>query len=181
MKNTPPVANPGVRDLFQVLDDCHRAILLNLDKLTSVVAESQLKPLTDQTRGRMQEVVEFFCGPAREHNYDEERHVFPTLVECDDVEVKQAAETLREDHAWIEFSWLDVQAQLTAAIAGAGSYDASTLSAAAQAFAVHMRKHIALEELQLYPRLRERLSVRAVRVISREIAARRTGTGRRGQ
>jgi hypothetical protein len=114
-------------------------------------------------------------GPAREHNCDEERHVFPTLLACDDVEVKRAAEALCEDHAWIELCWLDIEPQLAAAAAGLSSYDLPALRSAAEALVTVMRDHMALEESLLYPQLPARLKSTVLRSISRQMAARRAG------
>jgi hemerythrin superfamily protein len=120
-------------------------------------------------------VIAFFSGPAREHNYDEERHVFPTLLAWDDEEVKRAAETLCEDHAWIELRWLDIEPQVASVAAGLSSYDLPALRAAVEALVTVMRNHMALEESLLYPQLRPRLKSTVLRSIGRQMAARRAG------
>lgn len=159
MKAKSRVAKTCLPDVFDVLDGCHRDILIHLDKLIAVVSHLQLAAPNEKVREHAHEVVEFFSGPARQHNYDEERHVFPTLMACDDPEVKRAAEGLCEDHAWIEFCWLDIEPHLAAAATGLPLYDLPALRSAAEAFVTVTREHVALEESLLYPQLRGRLKL----------------------
>ena len=172
MKAKSRVLQPDVTDAFGVFDVCHREILSHLDQLTGLVCG--LKVDADEpVRSQARELIAFFTGPAREHNYDEERHLFPTLLQCDDAELKRAAETLCEDHAWIELYWLDVEPQLAALADGASTLERRALRSAVQVFDRVMRDHIALEEPLLYPQLRGRMKSTVVKSISREMAARR--------
>jgi hemerythrin-like domain-containing protein len=166
------VPKPEVTDAFVVFDVCHRDILVHLDELIELTSRQPVD-LDEQARVQAREVIAFFAGPAREHNYDEELHVFPTLMQCDDQEVKNAAETLCEDHAWIELYWLDIEPQLAALADPTSTFDRRTLRTAVEVFERLMRDHIALEESLLYPQLRGRLKSTVVRSISREMAARR--------
>jgi iron-sulfur cluster repair protein YtfE (RIC family) len=161
-------------DLFDVLGNAHRDVRIHLGKLTTLVAELKRGGApNDGLRREARELIAFFSGPAREHNYDEELHVFPTLLACDDAELRHAAEALGEDHAWIELCWLDIEAQLALAGGGSSSYDGPTLRAAVESFITGMTEHMALEESLLYPQLRRRLDAAVRRSISSEIAARR--------
>lgn len=178
MKIRSPVAK-SPDDIFQTFDGCHREILAHLAKLVEIVSQLQLAPPNDGIRTKACEVIAFFSGPAREHNYDEERHVFPTLVTCDDLEVKRAAESLCEDHAWIEFCWLDIEQQLAAVGEGLSSYDLRQLGSSVEAFVTVTRDHMALEESLLYPELRRRLKPNMLKSINREMASRRAA-GLRG-
>ena len=159
--------------VFDALGGSHRDIVMHLDKLMALVAQLQVMPPNEEVRSEARELVAFFSGPAREHNYDEERHVFPTLLACEDAEVKRAAEMVCEDHAWIEFCWLDIEPYLAAAAAGVSSNDHQALRSAAEAFVTVTRDHMALEESLLFPQLRGRLKPTVLRSISRQMAARR--------
>lgn len=159
-----------------VLDHFHRDVHRQLDELMGLVSRLDTLAVSEELRGKARELVAFFSGPVREHNYDEERHVFPALRLSSEPELRQAAETLCEDHAWIELGWLDVEAEL-ASVGRRGSVkDLPALRAGADAFAGLMRDHMALEECLLYPHLRgsgasatltpsnqERVAPRAVR------------------
>ena len=157
---------------LEVFDVGHRDILAHLDKLTALVSVLEADP-DQNTRSQARELFAFFTGPAREHNYDEERHVFPTLLQCAVEEVKRAVETVCEDHAWIELSWLEIEPQLAALIDGDLSLDGRALRSAVEVFDAVMRDHIALEEPLLHPQLRGHLKSTVVRSISREMEARR--------
>jgi hemerythrin-like domain-containing protein len=163
-------------DPVDAFDFRHREILGQLGALTRLVDRLQAADPDDEARGCARTLIAFFAGPAREHNYDEERHVFPVLQRCDDADVRQAAERLCEDHAWIELCWLDIEPQLAAVAAGA-SGDRAALQSAAELFAAMMREHIALEESLLYPQLRGRLKSVVLRSISRELTERRVRDG----
>jgi iron-sulfur cluster repair protein YtfE (RIC family) len=165
------VPQPDVTDAFEVFDIFHRDILTKLEELDKLV--SDLDAGRHEGRAGIRELVMFFAGPAREHNYDEERHVFPTLLQHKDEEVRRAAETLLEDHAWLEIYWLDIEPQLTSLADGASTFNVCALRSDTRVFGTMMRDHIALEETLLYPQLRGRLRSHVVRSISREMAARR--------
>jgi iron-sulfur cluster repair protein YtfE (RIC family) len=159
-------------DPVDAFDVRHREILGQLGALTRLVDRLQAADPDDEARGCARTLIAFFAGPAREHNYDEERHVFPVLQRCDDADVRQAAERLCEDHAWIELCWLDIEPQLAAVAAGAATRDGRGLQSAVEVFASMVRNHIALEESLLYPQLRGRLKSTVVRSINRQMAAR---------
>ena len=171
--NARSVAKVASPDFFDVLGGCHREIRVHLDKLTAIVSQLQIAAPNEHARSQAREVIAFFTGPAREHNFDEERHVFPTLAACDDAEVKRVAETLCEDHAWIELCWLDIEPQLAAVAAGLCPDDIPALCSAAEQFVKLSREHMAVEESVLYPQLRRRVKPYVLRSISREMAARR--------
>jgi len=99
--------------------------------------------------------------------------VFPTLLACDDDEVRHAAEILCEDHAWIELSWLDIESELVNVANGHPVADAEALAIAAHALASILHEHMALEESLLYPELRGRLKAAARRSISVRMTSRR--------
>ena len=111
-------------------------------------------------------------------NCDEELHVFPTLLACDDAELRHTTEALGENHAWIELCWLDIEPQLALAAEGLSSYDLAALRAAMESFVTGMSEHMALDDSLLYAQLRGWLHAAARRTISSDIAARRGGGSR---
>jgi hemerythrin-like domain-containing protein len=179
VKSKAPVTKPEVPHVLEVLQEGHREILDHLDKLLTLAFEPRSAP-NDESRTRARAIVAFFSGPAREHNYDEERHVFPLLRACEDGEVRRVAETLCEEHAWIELYWLEIEPQLAEIAAGAPLDDARALRAGAELFAAATRHHVRLEESLLYPEMRDRLKPAQVKAIKREMEARRAHRGARG-
>jgi len=158
--------------ISDVLQGCHREIIDHLDKLVALVSAQQSATPTEECRSRAREIITFFCGPARAHNYDEEQHVFPVLRQCGDAGIRQIAEDLCEDHAWIELYWLDIEPQLQAIADGVRPHQARDLRAATETFVATTRNHMRLEESLLFPELRNRLTPAELRSIERRMAAR---------
>lgn len=75
MNSKASVVKPEVSEVLEILQEGHREILDHLDKLLMLAAEPPIALPTEESRARARQVIAFFSGPAREHNYDEERHV----------------------------------------------------------------------------------------------------------
>jgi hypothetical protein len=123
----------------------HGEIHRHLDELATLVEVLQGSQADEVQRWRMRAVLAFFSGPARRHHIEEERQVFPTLLASGDIDLRRIVERLREDHAWIELHWLDIQPHLTAAARGAASLDPSALRSAVGEFVKIVRHHMAVE------------------------------------
>ena len=164
MKAESPDKKSGSSDVLEVFDAFHRDVRIQLDRLLSLVGELQMEaPPDEKVKEEVRDVIAFFTGPVRDHNYDEERSVFPSLRSSDDSQVRQAAGDLCEDHAWIELCWLDMEPALAMVANGSAARHLPALRSTVQAFAGVLRDHMDLEESLLYPQLRGRLRVAAVR------------------
>lgn len=170
-----PQATLATHDVPEVLDPSHRDILVHLDKLVALTGRLRNPTRDDALRQQSRDLIAFFSGPARDHNYDEEQHVFPRFLRGDDADTRRETEGLREDHAWIELYWLDIEAQLASVAQDSGAIDQELLQSATQIFVALMGDHIALEESLLYPQLKRQLKLKTARPASREMAARRAG------
>jgi len=164
---------PPTLDGFDVLDACHRQTLFALGKLAALV--SRLKSIgTDaEARSMAAEIVRFFSTTARRHHEDEERHVFPKLLEAGDPDVVQAVLRLRQDHGWLEEDWMELAPQLDAVAVGTTCVDVDVLHQGVEVFTALSHDHIALEESCIYPQARARLRDSERREMGREMAARR--------
>lgn len=165
-----PAASPPP-DGFEVLDACHREMLQQLQALDALVHRLSGSALDAQQRDDVERAIAFFTGTARVHNSDEERHVFPVLRRGGDEALAQEVDRLSEDHAWIEIHWLDVQAQLEAALAGLRSYGPQALRSAVDPFLAISREHIEAEERLLYPQARARMAPRERRAMTRSLTS----------
>ncbi len=165
-------------DGFDALDACHRQTLFTLGKLSALITRLQVVGVDDQTRALAAEIVEFFSTTARQHHVDEERHVFPKLIEGGDAETVQAVQRLQQDHGWLEEDWLELQPHLDAVAAGQSWYDVDTLRAGVEVFEALSHDHIALEESLIYPQARRQLLDSERREMGREMAARRRAEAR---
>lgn len=177
MKPCPPDVNTAAAG-FDVLDAFHRETLQRLDRLEALVQALGRDAIDGATPADVRGLVDFFTGPGREHNADEERHVFPVLKDCEDPEAVRAVERLSEEHAWIEMHWLDVQAQLEAWLSGSRTFRAVALREAADPFLALSRGHIAAEERLLYPQAQARMTAREARSMARDLASKTRRPGR---
>jgi hemerythrin-like domain-containing protein len=173
MTTTPHADNTTTLDGFEVLDACHRQILASLAQLRTLIERLESEGPDTQVRTLAREIGQFFSSTAREHHADEERHVFPKLLETGDDETKQAVMRLQQDHGWIEEDWLELAPQLDAVAMGMSSYDLDGLKAGLEVFDALSRDHIALEESMIYPPARNAMRPAERREMGREMAARR--------
>jgi hemerythrin-like domain-containing protein len=164
---------PTTRDGFEVLDACHREILRTLNQLDSLVLRLGSGGPDAQARAMAGEIVRFFANTARQHHEDEERHVFPNLLNSGDPDIVQAVQRLQQDHHWLEADWRELGPQLDAVAGGQSWTDVDVLREGAEVFAALLHDHIALEESVIYPQARARLRAGELREMGREMAARR--------
>jgi hemerythrin-like domain-containing protein len=161
------------RDGFEILDDTHRQMLLQLDTLAALVKHLDSKGDDEQARAMASQVVKFFSSTARQHHEDEERHVFPKLVASSDPEMVQAVLRLQQDHHWLEEDWMELSAHLEALAAGHTWWDAALLREGSEIFIALLQDHMALEESYIYPEARARMPQGERKEMGREMAARR--------
>jgi hemerythrin-like domain-containing protein len=166
-------APPAVQDGFDVLDACHRQIVLALGKMSALVARLASLGPDAEARSMASELIALFSTTVRQHHEDEERHVFPRLVSDGDAETVQAVLRLQQDHDWLEEDWMALSPHLAAIAAGQTWGEVESLRDGVTVFSALLRDHIALEESLIYPQARQRLQGAQRRDMGREMAARR--------
>ena len=87
--SSSPVASPsaGSPGTFEVLDACHRQTVVMLARLSALVGDLDKSAPDREARRTAEEIIHFFSQTARQHHEDEERHVFPQLLDSDDPEI----------------------------------------------------------------------------------------------
>lgn len=160
-------------DGFAVLDGCHRQTVFALGKLAALLTRLDRHGEDDAARELASEVVRHFGTTARLHHEDEELHVFPRLADDGDERMRDAVARLKQDHAWIEHDWSELEPQLQAVAEGQSWWDLDRLRETADIFIALAQDHIALEESLIYPQVRTRVPDRDRRDMAREMAARR--------
>ena len=163
------------RDGLEMLDACHRRMMDALDTLDALVARLDDQGDDVQARAMAAEVVAFFSGTARQHHLDEERHVFPRLMEAAAPEVVQVVRRLQQDHRWLEQDWFELSAHLQALADGQSWWDRALLREGSEVFIALLHDHLTLEESLIYPEARAHLSAGEREAIGREMAG---GVGR---
>jgi hemerythrin-like domain-containing protein len=118
--------------------------------------------------------MRYFDDAGANHHRDEEQDLFPALRRAVDTTRAPALEALiarvLQEHAALFARWSSVRAKL-ARIAGgeAAAFDAGE----AEAFAEAYRRHVELEEKELFPLARETLGAEETRRLGEAMAERR--------
>jgi hemerythrin-like domain-containing protein len=174
-----PPDPPAVVDGFDVLDACHRQTLFTLGKLTALVARLKNLGPDAEARSMAAAVIDFFSTIARQHHEDEERHVFPKLLESANPDIVQAVLGLQQDHRWLSVDWAELSPALDAVASGQSCPDLDILHEGVEIYSALYHAHIALEESCIYPEARARLRSGERQEMAREMAARRRAQRKR--
>lgn len=141
---------------FESLDHTHREAIKMLRDFDELLAHLQDNGPDETARASAQRIMAFFAGPGRTHHAEEEKHVFPALLNSSDVELVQHVRRLQQDHGWIEEDWRELSPQVEAIANGYNWYDLAMLRLALPVFTALHQEHIALEESLVYPEARRR-------------------------
>jgi hemerythrin-like domain-containing protein len=174
MKESLMNAAPTSIAVFEFLDRTHQDIQRQLQQLHGIMAAIEAQDLSAKTRAELRTVIDFFNGEARQHHLDEEKHVFPALLNSQDEKVVHAAEHLTQDHGWLEENWLMIEPSLEAAANGNQWFDPAELRHSLGVFEALYLDHILLEESIAYPEAQKRLEAYDMAGMGREMARRRT-------
>ena len=93
---------------FDVLDSCHRQVLIALQQMNELIEHLANKGVDGHAQETARSIFMFFMNTAREHHLDEERHVFPALLRSGRADLIDATLRLQQDHGWIEEDWLEL-------------------------------------------------------------------------
>lgn len=151
-------SSPAVLHEFEALDQCHRDVLAALRQLVTLVDHLDDQGVDTIARSLATEVGQFFSQAARAHHADEERLIFPTLLQSNDPELVQHVKRLQQDHGWLEEDWLVLSAQLDSVAQGYSWHDIDMLRHASTVFVELYMDHIDLEESLIYPEARRRMA-----------------------
>ena len=139
---------------FEALDRTHRQVLEILQQFDQLLDHIDDNGPDEVARASATEIMAFFNENARQHHADEERLVFPTLLNSNDPELVHHVKRLQQDHGWLEEDWIELGPQLQAVSEGYSWYELDSLRAGVGIFADLYRDHIGLEESMIYPHAR---------------------------
>lgn len=142
--------------LFEALDRTHAEVLQVLKQFDQLLQHVDDNGPDAVAQASAREIHAFFAGHARQHHADEERFVFPPLLQSGDAELVQHVRRLQQDHGWLEEDWLELAPQIEAIAQGYSWYDLAMLRHALPVFTALHAEHIALEESLIYPEARRR-------------------------
>ena len=141
---------------FEALDRTHRQVLEILQQFDQLLDHIDDNGPDEVARASATEIMAFFGDHARQHHADEERLVFPTLLNSNDPELVHHVKRLQQDHGWLEEDWLELAPQLEGIAQGFNWYDLAMLRNALPIFTALYQEHIGLEESLVYPEAKRR-------------------------
>ena len=143
---------------FVALDACHQQIHVHLDELADLLGRLDTSADSVHCRQKAKTIEAFFSSTSRDHHAEEDKNVFPALLNSDNADLVQAVRTLQQDHGWIEQNWLELAPMLRAIAQGEDWVDMAELHNAVDVFLALMHDHIALEESLVYPEAKSRFA-----------------------
>lgn len=143
---------------FEALDACHQQIQAHLDKLEGLIRHIEAEGVDATARKQAADIEAFFSGTSRAHHAEEEKNVFPPLLEGGNEDLAKVVRSLQQDHGWIEENWLELAPQLRSIASGNNWLDAAEFQHYAEVFLALCNGHIALEESLIYPESKARLA-----------------------
>lgn len=164
---------PPALDGFDVLDACHRETLVNLRRLEALVSSYEGSTLDAGGRATARDLIRFFGEVSRRHHEDEERHVFPKLIDGPDAALAGNVVRLQQDHHWLDADWNELAPQLDALASGHGWVNIDVLREGVAVFTALSLEHVELEESCIYPQARASTGKGERRAMAREMASRR--------
>lgn len=171
-----PTVNTGVQP-FEVLDSCHQEMVRALQHMGDLVEHLSDKGVDAQAREMARTIFQFFMNTARQHHLDEEKHIFPALLNSGEDDLIRHTLRLQQDHGWIEEDWLELAPQFESIAAGYNWFNIDQLTHAVPVFQALYMDHMALEESLIYPEAKARIAEWDLRGIGREMAERRRANG----
>jgi hemerythrin-like domain-containing protein len=168
----------GFDEPLGLLSDCHRRIERFLGVLNTVCAARAGGALNAAEREALQRATEYFRVAAPRHTQDEEESLFPQMRASEDPRVPQALEKLQSleaDHevAGAEHAVVDELAQRWLEAGRLEADEVDALGRALAALQALYRRHIALEDEQIFPLAARVLSGEQICRLGCEMAARR--------
>jgi hemerythrin-like domain-containing protein len=161
-----------------LLSDCHRRIERFLAILQKVVEQAEGRPLNDEQRRAAEAALEYFRTAAPRHTADEEESLFP-LLRASGKPAAQATialvEALEREHAVADVAHAEVESGYRRWIE-LGSLPApqtQELSRVLQSLREMYRRHIDVEEHEIFPLAAEILSPDQLARLGNQMAERR--------
>lgn len=165
-------------DPIGMLSDCHRRLERFLDGMITIVNTARGAPLVEDQQKAMQAALRYFREAGPRHTADEEVSLFPRMRASDAAEVRDALSTLDsldQDHKLVEPSHHEVETLVQRWISeGKLSKDAEDrLAELLENLRATYRRHIALEDNEVFRLAGKVLSPADLAAVGQEMADRR--------
>lgn len=164
----------GTEAPLEMLAACHTRVERQCRTLRRLVPHLAQSGADDEARAAARAVIRYFDTAAVHHHEDEERDLFPALIESmagsDAVCLHELTRALAAEHRALETRWRGLREQLTA-LCEEGRIDIG--DAEVETFAQAYEAHIAREESELLPMAARLLDDAAIDRIGRAMRERR--------
>jgi hemerythrin-like domain-containing protein len=158
---------------FEMLQACHERVERMLALMSRLREHVRSHGADEAARQAARDVMRYFDLAAPQHHLDEERHVFPVLLQHADEPTQAVVRQLQHDHAAMETGWAAARAVLDALATGVlGALDAQAEQTLA-VFAGLYGEHIRAEEGIAYPAARPLLEGDALTAMADDMMRRR--------
>lgn len=169
-----PAAAAGFEVPLEMLSACHHRIERQCTTLRRLVVHLARSGADQDARIAAAAVLRYFDTAAKDHHADEERDLFPALVESmagsDAVCIRELIDALTLDHRALESQWQRLRVSLQGVAAGASS---SLTAAEVESFIALYERHIAREGSELLPMAQRLLADEALDQIGQAMRRRR--------
>lgn len=171
-------ADHGFDEPLGLLSDCHRRIEHFLQVLATIVFDAAGGPLTSEYRGALEGSLRYFAVAAPKHTADEEASLFPRLRNCAEPAVAQALAALdrlehEHDEAELHHAVVDELGRRWLENGHLQPVDTEELRERLMQLQALYRRHIAVEDQEVFPAAARVLDCVQIRQIGGEMAARR--------
>jgi hemerythrin-like domain-containing protein len=159
---------------LDMLSSCHRRGEERCDTLQRLLPHLAAHGPDEQARDAALALLRYFDEAAVHHHADEERELFPALLEAvagsDAVCLRELTESLRADHHALQAHWLALRPALEQIAAGRA---ATPNAQAAEALIAGYGAHIRREDAELLPLARRLLDAGALQQMGAAMRMRR--------
>lgn len=164
----------GFEQPFEMLRACHERVHRSLRLLQRLIEHIDAHGHDASSRSAASDVLRYFDVAAPLHHEDEEKHVFPAVMEGGGSDLRAAVSQLDAEHDSLEALWQKLRPELlawrddgqTPAVSSAQRHWAEDFQRAYEA-------HIRLEEELVYPAAEAILAAGDLADMGAEMAARR--------
>ena len=161
-----------------LLSDCHRRIEHFLDTLIAVHTKARGESLSAGDRSALEGALQYFKSAAPRHTADEEESLFPRLRESGDPAAIQALsviDRLEHDHdeANAHHEAVDALVRQWLKAGSLAAAESAELGERLSALRTLYRRHIAVEDQELFPAAARVLNDQQIGQIGHEMAVRR--------
>lgn len=160
-----------------LLSDCHRRVEMFMGALQAVAATVD-RPLTDESRRSLDLALRYFREAAPKHTADEEESLFPRLRQMNNPELHASLaklEKLENDHRWADplHARVDEIGQKYLREGSLCRADSEEFRCAVEKLAAMYKRHIEVEDRDVFPVANRVLPKELKEAIAKEMASRR--------